>query len=606
MKPPPSVLRSLAAVVSMTLACGLLLANPAEAQVPVQAATHEATVGPLALAAEDIENLAGPWQNLDPDRVTAASTLGWCDTVLPRRKLDDRRARQMMTGYVDMGQYGYFNMGEKPSWGYRSTMDSSGNGHLHGLHWAVPLLRTGMQTGDQKMVDRFLTIVKSWLKRYPMNKNNRPGSAKVGIVAGERLWALTCAAEAAPTSWIPKRARQEAKAEVRRFTIKSGTNNVALHSQMGAMAVLCAQRGKDAADKPRDHLKRLADYLVLPDGSDREGSPHYAYYTRILLTGAQRIFEVCGGPGQRRLREAVQRSEPFLAMATKPDFRLVTLGDTARSKLAASRFDAASPALFAASEGRYGTPPQDTYRTYQGGYVLGRSGSTPNSLFYSIRSGRGPSPTAHSHNDVGSATFQSEGVEWLGDPGPYRYSYGSAMRQHVVSRAAHNAISAQPLPPKKGKKRKKWQAPRSSPSGQLKSAQQTAAIDTTCLKDRTYPTLKIRRCVAVNRQSGTFVVTDKFKAKAKTRFTQRWQIPPGVTVTKTPTGATLSANGSEQQLNLTGTVAAKVKLRRAKSSHSRGWFTGAYGKRLPGTQLARATKVKKGEKVTWTSAVIPQ
>ena len=511
----------------------------------------------------------------------------------------------MMAGYVDMGQYGDFNMGKKPWWGYRSTMDSSGNGHLHGLHWAVPLLRTGTQTGNQAMVDRFLTIVKSWLKRYPLNKNNRPGSAKVGIVAGERLWALTCAAEAAPDSWLPKRARQEAKAEIRRFRIKADTNNVALHSQMGAMAVLCAQRGKDATDQPRDHLKRLANYLVLPDGSDREGSPHYAYYTRTLLTGALRIFEVCGGPGKGELRAAIQRSEPFLAMATKPDFFLVTLGDTARSKLAASRFDAASPTLFAASEGRYGTPPTSTYRAYQGGYLFGRAGSSPNSLFYSIRTSRGPSPTAHSHNDVGSVTFQSDGVEWLGDPGPYRYSYGSAMRRHVVSRAAHNAISAEPLPPKKAKKRKKWRAPRASPSGRLKSAQQTGALDRTCVQDRTYPTLKIRRCVEVDRESQTFIVTDKIKAKAKTRFTQRWQIPPGVTVAKTGSGATLSADGAEQALSLSGTTAAKVQLRRAKASHARGWFTGSYGERLPGVQLSRALKLKKSEKVIWTTTIRP-
>ncbi|MCB0918052.1 MAG: heparinase II/III family protein [Actinobacteria bacterium] len=585
------------------------------------------TSAPPAYAAQEsgseewIGDLPGPWQANDQEVQAAAVELPWCDTVLPRRSGDTRRAEEIMDGHVDMGIYGDFRLEDTPSWGYKSSLDSSGNGHVHGLHWAVPLLRAGISDDRPDMVKRFEEIVVSWLKRFPYRKHNRPGSANVGIVVGERLMALTCAAESVPNNLINKQIRAEAEGVVRSFGITSGTNNVAIHAQTGAASALCLLDGAGAARTPINNLRRLAKYLILPDGSDREGSPHYARYTRIVLEGSNRVAKTCRGREASAITKARTRVERFLAAAATPAFTLETLGDTAHSELTEDNFDADSPAKYAASQGAEGTPPPSGVQYFQGGYALGRDQNR--GTFYSVRTSQGPSPTAHTHNDVASVTFHADGVEWLGDPGPYRYSYGSALRRHVVTRAAHSAFTVTPLRPKlkdhyKNKKarkaakkaRRNWKPPTSRAAGKLKGTARSSARAITCVQDDSYPTIRLKRCVTYDKQTTRFMVTDTVKARERSDIFQRWQLPPEVSAERTDTGAVLSGvdaiTGEEAVRDLSiDASGGKWELYRAHDGAPYAWFTVRYGLAEKGSLLKRSLRLEKGQKATWVTTLSP-
>lgn len=81
-----------------------------------------------------------------------------------------------------------------------STLDSSGNGHMHSLHYLLPLLRDGVRRNDHPMVARFYALLADWVKDNPP----RPSGAawNVEIVEGYRALTLVCAA-AGPQGQAP-------------------------------------------------------------------------------------------------------------------------------------------------------------------------------------------------------------------------------------------------------------------------------------------------------------------------------------------------------------------------------------------------------------------
>ena len=89
--------------------------------------------------------------------------------------------------------------------------------------------------------------------------------SKLGLSIGdEPVWAEATFEEALEAT------RKEAKTQVDTFKIGTGTNNTGLHSQGSALAAFCYLGDTAGRDKAAGNLGRLADYLVLADGSDRE------------------------------------------------------------------------------------------------------------------------------------------------------------------------------------------------------------------------------------------------------------------------------------------------------------------------------------------------
>jgi hypothetical protein len=549
----------------------------------------------------------------------------WCRTLLPPPKTVAKRAARILGGRVDMGMYGWFRLDSQPRWQPVPTLDASGNTHMHGLHWAAPLLYQGSAKGDRAMLDRFYGILGSWWATFPPQAP-RSSAQDQAIVAGMRLWTLTCASEMAgaagqdPALWAGI-ARTEAQRALDRFAVVRGTNNTALYAQSAALAATCQAGDAVGVGRALGNLSALADALVLPDGSDLEGSPHYAMHTLQLLAKANRAADRCGVPHER-LDAAIVRAQEFLAFATRPDGVLETIGDSAGSRPSADVLVSGGPAAFAASVGASGQPPAATYRAFEGGYAFGRStwgGSakkTRNATWYSVRTGRGPAPTAHTHDDIGSVTLMAKGVRWIGDPGPWRYDR-SVLRGAIVRRQAHSALSVIPLPPPPAPPVPSvpaaspapsvvadpaasvppappvpWTPPAARPASTLTASQSDGVSDVTCLDDLTYPTAAISRCVRFDRKARTLVVEDVITAREASRIQGRWQVPPGVKVAKKGPVVTLRSGKQRATLAPGGTQVGPI-------STSRSWFTTAYGKKALGRTLLRQVDLAAGQSVTW-------
>ncbi|MEI2641252.1 MAG: heparinase II/III family protein [Candidatus Nanopelagicales bacterium] len=510
----------------------------------------------------------------------------WCRLLVPNKKGDAAEADSIMQNkVVDLGQYGTYKLNGK--WNRQSTADSSGNDHINGLYWAVPLLYTGARRADAAMVQRFFDLIGDWLGDH-RKKKTRTWSVTQPIIAGERLWTLTCAADVSNGARFVKATRKEAVRQVDGFKIGGGTNNTGLHSQGSALAAFCYLGDTARRDQAAANLDRLANYLVLADGSDREGSPWYAFYTLRLMNNLRPIYDRCGLPFDT-INAAILRSEQFLAAAVDPNFNLVMTGDTMRASLTPKWFAPGSEARWAATKGTEGQPPGQLFETFSGGYVFGRNSWTDidghRPTFFSVRSAR-PFVTAHVHNDLGSVTFNSYGAEFVGDPGPYRYD-NSAIRDYMVSRSGHSVIRVTTLKPKK-------QSKKSSAALSRKRSAALEPYDRTCLTDRTYIAARISRCVYYDSGIDGLVVVDSVKARKRIKIDQRWQVPSGVTVAASGTGATLTTKTAAARMLFSGG---------GKVSTERGWFTQGYGEVVKGTVLQRSRKMAKGTSRTWVSVL---
>ena len=454
---------------------------------------------------------------------------------------------------------------------------------------------------DADLYERFFDLIGDWLAKHK-KKKTRTWSVTQPIIAGERLWTLTCASDISDGARFVKATRKEANTQIRKFKLGTGTNNTGIHSQGSALAAFCYLGDPAKRDIAANNLNRLADYLVLSDGSDREGSPWYAYYTLRLLENLAPIYTRCG-VSYDRIWAATERLQHYLAATVDPNFHLVMIGDTHRAKLGPKWFAPDSEARWAATQGAEGQPPTSLYDVFAGGYVFARNSWTDidghRPTFYSVRVSR-PYVTAHVHSDLGSVTFNSYGTEFVGDPGPYRYN-SSAIRDYMVSRSGHSVIRVTEKKPKKKKKKSSALAFSSAPRSSAVLATNGDPYNRTCLKDGTYSAARIKRCVYYDTAIDGLVVVDTIKARKRIRADQRWQVPNGVSVSKRPRGATMTSPNAAATMLFTG--GGKVRKYRPSSKRQDGWFTNGYGELVKGTTLQRGATIAKGKKRTWVSVL---
>jgi len=363
-----------------------------------------------ALALATLQGLHGPPATAAPAptdvTVNVEAAAAQCDLSFGGAK-GARRAAALMSGRVDLGQYGSFRLADNPTWRPVASLDSSGKGHMHSLHYLLPLLRNGVRTGNKAMVSRFYSVLRDWAK------DNKPGAASSRyawgppIYEGFRALVLTCAA-AGPRGNAPWLQRSLALhgamlASSRRY---EGANNASLHQSMGLYAL------GEALGRPawrRTAVARetaLVNRLVHPDGSDEEGALSYAINNYRWFKQAAERLRVGGDPVPADFAR-VDQIPSFIARATRPDGRIEALGDTSPVPLNPTSW-AGTAAEFAASGGMAGTAPLDTFRAFSGGYVFGRSGwgqSRPlaDETFFGMRAGA-TRFIPHAHDDAGSLT----------------------------------------------------------------------------------------------------------------------------------------------------------------------------------------------------------
>ncbi len=596
----------LTSVVVGVVAMGLLLSPVAQADdvTPTPAPTE--TPAPTPVPA--------PVPTPAPVPFVMPAALGsWCETLFPpfKTKTEKRKAQELMAGKADMGPGGVYYLSEHPNWKPQSGTDTSGDRHVHSLNWALPLLYRGVHKQNPAMVQRFQTLMHYWIAD---NNKNRGAWVDGSIYGGLRTQTLVCAAQTLNDPVITAAALRDSQTMIRSFTshreVSTGTNNTDLTRQIGALGAYCWVADPPGRARAWQNVVSIARGLIFDDGSDVEGSPHYAMYIEKLMQQAEAAATTCGIPADPlpTLRGLLYQ---FVAQAVRPDFQLQSLGDTVNESLRGTFGVGDWRADWIRSAGTAGTPPTPVYTAFEGGYVFGRAGWRPQpggpDTYYSMRFSSARPPTAHTHDDGAAMTFFSRGVEWIGDPGPYRYENGSSLRWFMKSRAAHSSFTVS------GVKRATSNGVRKLTST---SDWNTGGNDTTCVADRTWGSVDVTRCSVYVRSIDAMIVADYVKAKkikgkqaqkraAPRVFTQRWQLTPGIAAQGVNGVITLSAGDKRVDVYKGGP--GEWDVQGARNGSSVGWFTGAWGEKKPGSVMSRSIALNpKGDAQVFVTVLAPR
>ncbi|MGH1564629.1 heparinase II/III domain-containing protein [Mumia sp. DW29H23] len=491
---------------------------------PLRRLTGAVAAGALALTGVvAVQTVAAP-----STASAAAGYDGVCEnmhTLGSLTRADVDRARAIMGGTVDMGQYGTMRLAANPSWAPQSGLDLAGDRYMHSLHWALPLLKTGLALGDaegQAMIARFTAIVVDWVKDNPVKKRtywqNHPQ------YLGFRIGTFVCMNRLDPSAthkaWAAKQLRVEL---TKALAYGTSGNNTMMNLKLTAYAA-ARQAGTEAQRvKLRDQTVNVAQRLAQADGSDLEGAPGYGLYLGTIMHRAYNVFTLYGASSSAgKIASMLNARGSFYAQASRPDRYLETIGDTHLQKIPSGVFSATSEAEWVRTSGKTGRKPSALYRRYAGGYAFGRSGwvagTDTSSTFYSLRTADRYALPSHRHADTTSMTMYADGVSWVADPGPYAYN-GSSLRSAVVQRAAHSALVAPGTPNR-------------SVYGRVQVSATSAWTDRTCVYDPGYLAgsgFELTRCVYYLRAIDAMVVEDLVRAtKRSGTIQQQWVLPSGV------------------------------------------------------------------------------
>jgi hypothetical protein len=531
-----------------------------------------------------------------PPAVVMPAELGsWCTTLFPpgSASSEKRKAKQIMAGSAQMGDGGTYQLAEHPNWKPQSGTDTSGDRHVHSLFWALPLLYRGVHKQNTAMVQRFSNLMHYWIQD---NNSGRGAWVDGSIYGGLRTQTLLCAAQTLNDPVITAAALRDAQTMIRGYRshaeVAYGTNNTELIRQLGALGAYCWVGDAAGRDRAWQNVVAIGRGLVQMDGSDVEGSPGYAQYIEKLLTLGENSGANCG-IDYSAIDELRARMYQFVAQAVRPDFKLESLGDTVHEDLRGTFGVGDWRADWVRTGGAAGTPPTPVYTAFDGGYVFGRAGWRPQpggpDTYYSMRFSSSRPITAHTHDDGAGLTFFSRGVEWIGDPGPYRYENGSSLRWYLKSRPAHSSFTVSNVSRTRSRGVSK---PTST------SDWQTGGNDNTCLVDRTWGSVTVTRCATYVRSVDAMIIVDYVKADrlpgkkkqlrrhATRTVTQRWQLPPGIAGLEYVNDVMTLGNG-DARLDVHKSGPGNWHIATAKNGSSAGWFTEGWGEKVPGAVMSR-------------------
>ena len=582
-------------------------ATPTETAVPATTTTTPATPAETAVPVPAPTDTPAPAAVFPPPVTAMPAALGsWCEALFPPggAAAEKKAAQALLAGKADMGAGGTYTLSAHPNWKPQAGTDTSGDRHVHSLNWALPLLYRGVHKQVHSMVQRFSDLMHYWIAD---NKGKRGTWVNASIYGGLRTQTLVCAAQTLNDPVIAQAALEDANRMLGALnygpgSTATGRNNTDLIRQTGALAARCWVNDSLGAQRAWRNLNAVARGVVQPDGSDIEGSPWYAVYIEKLLRVGERSASTCGiDPSSLgTLRSSIV---DFVAQAVRPDFKLESLGDSIARTLPKDFSAGDARSMWVRSAGASGTPSQPIYSTFLGGYAFGRAGWQPQlgmaDTFYSMRFSSSRPATAHAHDDGGALTLYSRGVQWISDPGPYRYENSSSLRWYMKSRAAHSSVSIT------GAKRL---GTHRTALATGRSDWQTGGNDLTCTVDTSYQKVQVKRCVQYIRSVDAVVVTDEVtarKGKKGRQFVQRWQLQPGMS--GSVNGQTLTLANGRARLDVLKAGPGNWAVEVAKKGSSVGWQTGKWGEKLPSAVLKRSGKLpKKASTLRYVTVFVPR
>jgi len=494
------------------------------------------------------------------------------------KKTDAADAAAIMAGWARVSHYGTFRLKKNPSWRHTNELDYSGNGHMHSLNWALPLLIEGLRTNNKAMVKRFYKIILDWIKDNPPNKP-RQWKAYGQIESGFRMITLSCAL-AGPVPNKKKRKKivssmkTQAKVARQRWV---NYNNVAFLQAAGIFAVGCSIGDRKTLRKGKKLMGKNSKKMIAGDGSVREGSLLYARNTYIWTQQQISRMRACGKSPGSKLRRS-ERIADFLAHGARPDRRYEALGDGGTGKVTRDQTPAGSALRYVATKGADGARPASLYRTYEAGFVFGHSGFGQQKPFaketyYSLRTGPGPESEYHAHYDAAALTVASRGDQLLFDTGPYRYIKNGAA-SFIRSRSAHNNINID------GRSA-------SGPRPAITAASTSAEGDFTSIVDSGYPGARLQRTVWYDRRGDFFVVMDDVATGSPASFYANWNVGRDRTVQIADQVASTEGPGANVSII---NVASPVSISAVSGSKSpwAGWNSTKYGELVPSPSIRAA------------------
>lgn len=523
---------------------------------------------------------------------TPLSAQAWCQLADPPVALDPMRADSIMSGVINLGKFGTYKLAEDPDWTDQPSTDVAGNRSVNSLEWLGPLVAEGIARNNDKMLSRARFLIYDWAVEHPVT---RPfDETDQPLIAGKRMVALNCAATGLDDPVVRGIASAEASRMEAMQSSWGAPNNTDLVGYSGLLFNACfvgddAQRGRAEAG-----LNRVAKALVNRDGSDIEGSPSYANYTAQLMNDAIKIMNACNINSEilTTRRAALQN---FVSYTIRPNFLWDTIGDSTTERLTTFSNPLGTPLFWAASRGTNGTSPTNLYSLFpDGGYLFARSAWSADATYYSLRATPQGRTSPHAHDDSTSLTFYSQGVQWIADPGPYRYDK-SVIRDGIVKRSAHPALALEGL--------------RVVRKGGFIKSTTSLDQDETCVRDEPYAKVTMIRCVEYQRATDLLVVKDRLidrrKAKSpKIAWVQRWQIPPGVAVTPLAEKNGFQLSSGSSAIKLVTDSGANLSLTIGGMQGAIGLFTNKYGEIAPGSTVTRRYISKGKVDVSVTTTLV--
>jgi hypothetical protein len=505
---------------------------------------------------------------------------------------DQEVADELMAGRMTLANFSAWQLPDDLQWTEDPFSDNNWVFQLNLLHWADPLRRAGLATGNQAMLDRYESIIHDWVDDNPVGAP-RSKFAWYDMADGFRAIALVCLAAALPDEpqWLADAIDTHAEmlSDPDRF---ASTSNHGLYQNLGLLALGCSRDVAPWRDLAVRRATTMLEYAVDEEGVTNEGSVEYQASNHSWYLQLAERLRRCGLPRIQRL-DRVDLMPEFLAQATQPDGNLVAWGDSSAIDRGVSI--PGTGAEYAMSEGRSGPKPDRTFAVYQRGYAFSRSGwfdTQPASRqsLASIRFGAPKSTAVHGHEDSGALGYFAYGNQVLWQPGLWGGA-GGPERRYVLSNQAHNTVDItgaayDPTVP--------------TP---LVAATTTPAADLVTVDSTALQYARWRRTMVHVKKPELLVVDDRVSQLLERPVLQRWHLGADRRVTASSCGrADTSGPGSNSTFLWIGGC-PRLSLAVGQTSPLLGWRSPHVNEFVPSPTLVARTS---GFQARMTAIIVPR
>lgn len=469
------------------------------------------------------------------------------------RSDDKATAAKIMGGKLDMPPHPTWNLPGTIQWTEDPYEDRNWKFQFHMLRWTDPLRRQGM-AGNKQAGDAWERIVRSWIE---VNPSAQPASKRawVDMADGIRALALCYGTLLVGTpEWLIDSLNDHKLWLTDERHISAG--NRGLHQNIGLLVLGSVLEDRDTKLLARQRLQDMFWTAWSRDGVNEEGAlAYHALNLRWWREAIERLRREGMVPleGAARLDRAVNE----LVHATRPDGKLVRMGDTVAASISGVDDDRVR---YASSRGQRGRAPQRRIMVYPSGFAFARTGWGTTRNFAQeghVAVTFGNYPKIHGHHDGGSLTYYSQGTPWLDHPGIYYYDQ-DPMRDYVLSALSHNRVSISGAQPTRGT------------SVELFSNESSDKILDLTTLDSTYSDTQIVRRLIYATESDLMLIFDKVEPHVPVRASLQWHTGLDIDVELDSDRGRLVCGQADLNFSI-GSDTNSLRIARAETDPLLGW-----------------------------------